>query len=87
MSKNDELTAEDFLRSQFELSPVKKGNMQLPGIGTLTLEEVEVAMIKRAMEYHKNKVSKAAVSLGLTRSALYHGSLDKYQIPYDEAED
>jgi DNA-binding NtrC family response regulator len=85
VSKNDELDIDDF-RSQLELSPVKKGNIQLPGIGTLTLEEVEVEMIKRAMEYHKNKISKAAVSLGLTRSALYR-RLDKYQIPYDEAED
>jgi DNA-binding NtrC family response regulator len=85
VSKNDELNIDDF-RSQLELSPVKKGNLQLPGIGTLTLEEVEVAMIKRAMEYHHNKISKAAVSLGLTRSALYR-RLDKYRIPYDEAED
>ncbi|MDB4918228.1 sigma-54 dependent transcriptional regulator [Mucilaginibacter sp.] len=85
VSKNDELDIDDF-RSQLELSPVKKGNIQLPGIGTLTLEEVEVEMIKRAMEYHKNKIAKAAVSLGLTRSALYR-RLDKYQIPYDEAED
>jgi DNA-binding NtrC family response regulator len=85
VSKRDELDIEDF-RSQLELSPVKKGNIQLPGIGTLTLEEVEVEMIKRAMEYHKNKISKAAASLGLTRSALYR-RLDKYQIPYDETED
>jgi len=85
VSKNDELDIEDF-RSQLELSPVKKGNIQLPGIGTLTLEEVEVEMIKRAMEFHKKKISKAAASLGLTRSALYR-RLDKYQIPYDEAED
>jgi len=85
VSRSDELAIEDF-RSQLELSPVKKGNLQLPGIGTLTLEEVEVAMIKRALEYHHNKVSKAAVSLGLTRSALYR-RLEKYQIPYDEAED
>jgi transcriptional regulator with PAS, ATPase and Fis domain len=84
ISKKDELEIEDF-RSQLELSPVKKGDTQLPGVGTLTLEEVEVAMIKRAMEYHKNKISKAAASLGLTRSALYR-RLDKYQIPYDEAE-
>ncbi len=84
VSRRDELDIEDF-RSQLELSPVKKGNMQLPGVGTLTLEEVEVEMIKRAMEYHKNKISKAAASLGLTRSALYR-RLDKYQIPYDEAE-
>ncbi|HVW97254.1 MAG TPA: sigma-54 dependent transcriptional regulator [Mucilaginibacter sp.] len=85
VSKNDELEIEDF-KAQLELSPVKKGNIQLPGIGVLTLEEVEIEMIRRAMEYHKNKVSKAAVSLGLTRSALYR-RLDKYQIPYDEAED
>jgi DNA-binding NtrC family response regulator len=85
VSKNDELAIDDF-RSQLELSPVKKGNIQLPGIGTLTLEEVEVEMIKRAMEHHKNKIAKAAASLGLTRSALYR-RLDKYQIPYDEAED
>jgi DNA-binding NtrC family response regulator len=85
VSKNDELDIDDF-RSQLELSPAKKGDIQLPGIGTLTLEEVEVEMIKRAMEYHKNKIAKAAVSLGLTRSALYR-RLDKYQIPYDEAED
>jgi DNA-binding NtrC family response regulator len=85
VSKNDELSIDDF-RSQLELSPVKKGNMQLPGVGTLTLEEVEVEMIKRAMDHHKNKISRAAASLGLTRSALYR-RLDKYQIPYDETED
>jgi len=85
VSRRDELDIEDF-RSHLELSPIKKGNIQLPGIGTLTLEEVEVEMIKRAMEYHKNKIAKAASSLGLTRSALYR-RLDKYQIPYDEAED
>jgi len=85
VSKNDELGIDDF-RSQLELSPVKKGNMQLPGVGTLTLEEVEVEMIKRAMDHHKNKISRAAASLGLTRSALYR-RLDKYQIPYDETED
>ena len=85
VSKKDELGIDDF-RSQLELSPVKKGNMQLPGVGTLTLEEVEVEMIKRAMDHHKNKISRAAAALGLTRSALYR-RLDKYQIPYDEAED
>jgi DNA-binding NtrC family response regulator len=85
VSKKDELGIDDF-RSQLELSPVKKGNMQLPGVGTLTLEEVEVEMIKRALDHHKNKISRAAAALGLTRSALYR-RLEKYQIPYDEAED
>jgi len=85
VSRRDELGIDDF-RSQLELSPVKQGAMQLPGVGTLTLEEVEVEMIKRAMEYHKNRISKASASLGLTRSALYR-RLEKYQIPYDETED
>jgi len=85
VSRRDELSIDDF-RSQLELSPVKKGNFQLPGVGTLTLEEVEVEMIKRALNHHKNKISKAAAALGLTRSALYR-RLEKYQIPYDEAED
>lgn len=85
VTRKDVLDIDDF-RSQLELSPVKKGNLQLPGVGAITLEEMEVEMIKRALEYHKNKIARAAKSLGLTRSALYR-RLDKYQIPYDEAED
>ncbi|HRI19659.1 MAG TPA: sigma-54 dependent transcriptional regulator [Panacibacter sp.] len=85
VSKNDDLNTEDF-RKRLELSPGKKGNIQLPDVGSLTLEETEVLMIKRAMEFHKNRISKAALSLGLTRSALYR-RLDKYHIPYDEASD
>ncbi|GAB3927599.1 sigma-54-dependent transcriptional regulator [Mucilaginibacter myungsuensis] len=85
VSKNDELTIDDF-SIQLDLSPVKTGAMQLPGVGTLTLEQVEIEMIKRAMEFHKNRISKASASLGLTRSALYR-RLEKYQIPYDETED
>jgi len=85
MNKNNLLDIEDF-RSQLDTSPAKKGLMQLPGVGALTLEEIEVEMIKRALEFHKHRISKAAVSLGLTRSALYR-RLEKYNIPYDEASD
>ena len=85
VSKNDLLTADDF-RRQLDSSPGKKGSIQLPEVGTLTLDEVELLMIKRAMEFHKNRISKAAASLGLTRSSLYR-RLDKYQIPYDETAD
>ena len=85
VSKKDMLDVEDF-RRQLELSPGRKGTIQLPDVGILTLEEIEVLMIKRAMEFHKNKISKASVSLGLTRSALYR-RLEKYNIPYDEASD
>ncbi|MHA4845676.1 sigma-54-dependent transcriptional regulator [Flavitalea antarctica] len=85
VSKNDELGIADF-QKHLELSPGKKGAVQLPDVGMLTLEELEVLMIKKAMEFHKKKVSRAAASLGLTRSALYR-RLDKFQIPYDEEQD
>lgn len=85
VSRNDKLDIED-IRAHVELSPANKGNIQLPGVGVVTLEEMEVQMIKQALDYHKNKISKTAKSLGLTRSSLYR-RLDKYAIPYDEAED
>lgn len=85
VNHTDELDIPHF-RSQLELSPVKKGQLQLPGVGSVTLEELEVEMIRRAMSFHQNKIAKAAASLGLTRSALYR-RLEKYNIPYDEAED
>jgi DNA-binding NtrC family response regulator len=85
VSKTNELGIDDF-KSQLEQAPVKKGDARVPAVGTITLEEMEIEMIKKAMLYHKNKVSKAATALGLTRSALYR-RLDKFEIPYDEAED
>jgi DNA-binding NtrC family response regulator len=85
VSRNDLLDIDDF-SSQLEYTPAKKGAVQLPEVGTLTLEEVEVEMIKRAMEYHNNRVGKVANALGLTRFALYR-RLEKHNIPYNEAED
>ncbi|WP_221393450.1 sigma-54 dependent transcriptional regulator [Dyadobacter sp. NIV53] len=57
----------------------------LPEVGTITLEEMEYQMIRRAMDFHHNKVSKVARSLGITRFALYR-RLEKYGISY-ESED
>ena len=85
VSKKNILEIDDF-KSQLEMSPQKAGNIKWPGVGTVTLEEMEVEMIKRALAFHKNKVSKAAMALGLTRSALYR-RLEKFEIPYDETED
>ncbi len=83
VSKKDHLQIKDF-QLQYDSSMDKKGNIQLPEVGTLTLEEVEVMMIRKAMQFHKNRISKAAFSLGITRNALYR-RLEKYNIPYDEA--
>ncbi|WP_214226065.1 sigma-54 dependent transcriptional regulator [Pedobacter sp. B4-66] len=83
--KNSELGIDDF-KAQLELSPVKKANLQMPGVGSITLEEMEIEMVKRAMSFHQNKITKAAASLGITRNSLYR-RLEKYQIPFNEAED
>lgn len=85
VSTKDTLGIEDF-RSQLETSPVSKGTIPLPQVGTITLEELEVQMIRKAMEFHKNRISKVANALGITRSALYR-RLEKYNIPYDETAD
>ena len=85
VSKNQQLGVQDF-NSQLEASVSRQTDTQLPEVGTLTLEETEILMIRRALQFHHNRISKAAVALGLTRSALYR-RLDKYQIPYDETSD
>ncbi len=85
VSSKNVLDVEDF-KSQLELSPGKTGNLQLPEVGTITLDELEMQMIKRAMAFHRNKVSKAANALGITRSSLYR-RLEKYNLPYDESQE
>lgn len=85
VSKNNELTIDDF-KAQLDLSPSKKMNVQLPGVGSITLEQMEIEMVKRAMSFHQNKITKAAASLGITRNSLYR-RLEKYQIPFNESED
>jgi DNA-binding NtrC family response regulator len=85
VSKSEELGIDDFA-AQLDLSPSRKETVQLPGVGTMTLDQMEMEMVKKAMTFHKNKITKAAASLGITRNALYR-RLDKYQIPYNEAQD
>ena len=85
ISANDTLNIEDF-QSQLNLSPSKNERTTLPGVGTITLDELEAQMVKQAMSYHKNRITKAAASLGITRNALYR-RLEKYQIPFNETED
>ncbi|TDX00552.1 sigma-54-dependent transcriptional regulator [Dinghuibacter silviterrae] len=79
VSASEELRVEDFM-AQLERSPTS------PAGPFQTLEAMEVEMIKRALEFHKHKIARAAKALGITRSALYR-RLDKYQIPYDASED
>jgi len=68
ISPRDELQLIDF---QMQYQPGAKKDGGLPEVGAMTLEEMEVQMIRRAMDFHKGKIARVAKSLGLTRSALY----------------
>ena len=51
----------------------------LPPVGTMTMDEVEKAMIEKSLRHHRGNISKAAESLGLSRAALYR-RLEKHGI-------
>jgi len=85
ISHKNELGIDEF-QSQLNLSPLRNEKVKLPGVGTMTLEQMEAEMVKQAMNFHKNRITKAAASLGITRNALYR-RLEKYQIPFNETED
>jgi DNA-binding NtrC family response regulator len=51
----------------------------LPPVGTMTVDEVEKAMIEKSLRHHGGNISKAAESLGLSRAALYR-RLEKHGI-------
>ena len=51
----------------------------LPPVGSMTVDEVEKAMIEKSLRHHGGNISKAADSLGLSRAALYR-RLEKHRI-------
>lgn len=75
-----ELLVKDFQEMRLN-KHLKSSAMKLPAVGMISLEEMEVTMIKRAMQFHDGNISQAARSLGITRSALYR-RLEKYNIPH-----
>lgn len=81
VSDKDKLMSDDFLK-QMQETPVGKGSEALPPIGSMTLEQIEAKMIKKALKVYKYNVSHAAKSLGLSRGALYR-RLEKYNIPHE----
>jgi two-component system NtrC family response regulator len=85
VTEKDVLDLADF-RSQTEIKAKKVNAPELPEVGTLTLEEMEIQMIHKAMDYHKSRITRVAKALGITRSTLYR-RLEKYNIPFDEASD
>jgi transcriptional regulator of acetoin/glycerol metabolism len=80
VTNKNTLEIDDFSR-HYRAYQQKPSTGNLPPVGSATLDGMEKSMIKQALKFHENNISKAARSLGLSRSALYrrmekHG-LDK----------
>lgn len=86
LSTNDELGVTDFQKNLPPAGSGQKGSAKFPEVGSMTLEEMELEMIKRALAFHQNKLSKVARSLGITRFALYR-RLEKYGIVVEGEEE
>jgi len=64
------LTENDFIvATAMEQERVEKE--ALPAVGAMTLDELEKAMIEKAILHYEGNVSKIADALGLSRAALY----------------
>ncbi|MGH7598542.1 MAG: sigma 54-interacting transcriptional regulator, partial [bacterium] len=77
MSNKDILEIEDFYLPA-QIQP-ESGKDFLPAVGSMTLDEMEKAMIVKAMNTHQNNITKVAEALGLSRAALYR-RFEKYGI-------
>ncbi|MDJ0836758.1 MAG: sigma-54 dependent transcriptional regulator [Acidobacteriota bacterium] len=76
ISGRDVLEPDDF---QFAPEMSAADRTRLPPVGSMTLEQMERAMVEDALKYHDRNISRVAESLGLSRAALYR-RLEKYGI-------
>ena len=74
------LDVDDFrATSEMEGASARQGPDPLPPVGSMTMEEIERAMILKSLRHHGGNVSRVADSLGVSRAALYR-RLEKYGI-------
>jgi len=78
VSGKDALEVEDF-ELTFEMDSREERKDALPQVGSMTIDDMERAMIVKAMKYHDGNISKVAEALGLSRAALYR-RFEKYGI-------
>ena len=78
VSTRRELKVDDF-RAFAQMEPREPPRDVLPAVGSMTMEEIERAMIEKSLKHHGRNLSKVAESLGLSRAALYR-RLEKYEI-------
>jgi DNA-binding NtrC family response regulator len=79
VTEHDVLQVEDFAETA-EMEPRDPQADTLPPVGSMTMDEIEKAMIVKSMKHHGGNISKVAEALGLSRAALYR-RFEKYEIP------
>ncbi|MGE0128837.1 MAG: sigma-54-dependent transcriptional regulator [Blastocatellales bacterium] len=78
ISGKDVLEVADF-EVTFEMDARDERKDALPQVGSMTIDDMEKAMIVKAMNYHDGNISRVAEALGLSRAALYR-RFEKYGI-------
>ena len=73
VGQSDRIT-EDDLEALSELDLRARGGDELPRPGSMTLDEIERAMIVNCMRHYGGNVTRVAEALGLSRAALYMDS-------------
>lgn len=81
LSESDNLGIKDF-EQHLEEQRLANTTQTLPAVGALSIDEMELSMIRNAMNFYQNNISRVAKSLGLSRGTLYR-KLEKYNIPYE----
>lgn len=76
VSGKEKLDIDDFF-AQLQTTPRHKGTGNLPAVGSMTLDDMEKAMILKAVEFHDGNLTRVARSLGISRGALYR-RMEKY---------
>jgi two-component system NtrC family response regulator len=74
----DRLDVQDFVEAA-DAPAHDAPSESLPAVGSMTMDEIERAMIVKSLRHHAGNISKVAESLGLSRAALYR-RFEKYEI-------
>jgi DNA-binding NtrC family response regulator len=78
VSPRNALGVED-LTAAGQMEKAEAARDLLPPVGSMTMDELERAMIVKSLRHHAGNVSRVAESLGLSRAALYR-RFEKYEI-------
>ncbi len=78
VTDRDVLEVDDFMLP-LEMESGEDQKSALPEVGSMTMDDIEKAMIVKSMKHYGGNISKVAESLGLSRAALYR-RFEKYGI-------